>query len=89
MAYTLIEKDGYYTLENDGKTCDCPYSGIVLVPTQVGGVNMTRMPCNSGCAQFEKTDSANDGSTGVQLHCSGRKLIANVKSEKKSNLRIF
>jgi hypothetical protein len=68
MLQATKDKNGIITL--DGKIC--PFRSPVLIPSQLGGIEIHQSPCNSQCTHFhyvsEKTFLKNSDLEKTETH---------------------
>ena len=47
--HTVKKDDQVMILVKDGKECYCPFVPPIITPGSMGGVQIMRMPCSTGC----------------------------------------
>jgi hypothetical protein len=82
MAYTLRQDDvtRNETLVKDGVDVNCAYQNSHLVPSQMGQIQLMRLPCSLSCAHAELSESGDKYS----ITCGCEKKTFDIQQEQKA-----
>ena len=71
------DQNGGYTLHKDGKPAMCALVPPIVMPTQLGGIGMTRIPCNTQCdlANIYEATDFNGKKVGIYSVACGKEII--------------
>ena len=78
--YTVKKDDQGMILVKDNKECYCPFVQPIITPGSMGGVQIMRLPCSTGCphANYNEFKTTSADVNEYVITCTGTEQVFDV-----------
>ena len=80
--YTIKKDEQGTILVKDGKECYCPFVQPIITPGSMGGVQIMRMPCTTGCphANYNEFKTTAQDVKEFVITCTGTEQVFDIET---------